>query len=532
MAKMSEIFINIQFIDTILYDRGLADAKTGNITMLKFLEAILNGINSSRGGINNFRVTSELSNNTIIITDETPARWKTDNPPNSEDTELCIFNTFGVKNKQEGSIVKTLDIQSQIDQDMMTVIAASTGNRSNGFNANGTGLAKWNQGLKDRIFPNPGDSTDKETKSEDKLKKLWVDTMEKEGEFNGIFVSVLDGLKWFEQNINTLESSNQSFQELLLGRMVENEEVNSPYFLPFSFNMDIEGVSGIRLYEHFDLDANVLPHTYDSDTLELQVKSCDHTIDLNTWTTKVSAIPKPTLPPDAPFTEANPLAPDKKPAYDPNAGATGGLEPPPGQIPPDDELLRLRVTRIMDDGTQTLGIMDVLAEDESTVLYSLATSELPWKDNQNRISSIPTDKYRVKSYKNTKHGQCFYVIGNEAGNYAYGKLFGNGYIRTEVLIHFAPKAPEWLMGCISPGPYVNINTNQTGKQKGTGKKYLNPSKQQSIDSMAKLVGSLYSVGSFRMEIVNKGGVANGSLPNSFNSQVQQEFKNKNLFPPN
>ena len=57
--------------------------------------------------------------------------------------------------------------------------------------------------------------------------------------------------------------------------MVESNEINSPYFLPFSFTMDIEGISGIRLYEHFDLDNNVLPHTYDADTLELQIKTCE-----------------------------------------------------------------------------------------------------------------------------------------------------------------------------------------------------------------------------------------------------------------
>ena len=533
MAKMSDIFINIQFLDTVLFDDDMKNAKTGTVTMLNFLQAILNAINSARGGINNFRITTELANNTVVITDETPARWKTDNPPTSEDTELCIFNTFGVKNKQEGSIVKNLDIQSQIDQDMMTVIAASTGNRSNGFNANGTGLSKWNQGLVDRIFPNPGDSTDlTDEESEDKLKKLWKDTMNQDGEYNGLFVSVVDGLKWMKTNIDTLVSSNQTFQELLIGKMVENSEVNSPYFLPFQFSMDIEGISGIRLYEHFDMDANVLPHTYDSDTLELQIKSCDHTIDANTWTTKTSAIPKPTLPADAPFTEANALGPDQEPNYAPYepsaAGGPGGLLPPPGQIPPEDEKLRMRITRIMDDGTQTLGIIDILAEDETTIMFSLASSELPWKGNQNRISSIPTDMYRVKSYSSSKYGNCFWVIGNAAGNYAFDKLFGNGYIRTSVLIHMSPKAPGWLLGCIGPGLKFNTQTNQTGKQKGTGEKYLKPAKSESQQALNKMVNAIYSVGSFRMEVRNQGGVANGSLPKTFDANVKALAQAKNL----
>ena len=61
------------------------------------------------------------------------------------------------------------------------------------------------------------------------------------------------------------------------------------------------------------------------------------------------------------------------------AGAGGGNDnpPPPGEQPQDDELLRMRITRILDDGKQTLGYMEILDTDETTVLYTLATSELP-----------------------------------------------------------------------------------------------------------------------------------------------------------
>ena len=59
-----------------------------------------------------------------------------------------MFNTFGVKNKQEGSIVKNIDISSEIDNNMSTVIALSIGDGANGFQGNGTGLQKWSQGCK------------------------------------------------------------------------------------------------------------------------------------------------------------------------------------------------------------------------------------------------------------------------------------------------------------------------------------------------------------------------------------------------
>ena len=537
VAKMSDMFINIEFIGNVFKDESIIDKNTGSMTLLAFLQAILSGVNSSRGGLNNFEVKTDLTDNTVKILDNSPARWKTKEPPTSEDTELCVFNTFGVKNKQEGSIVKNVDIQSKIDQDMMTIIAASTGNRSNGFNANGTGLAKWNQGLGDRIFPNPGDSGNKDEKTESKIKKLWTKTLDADGKYNGLFVSVLDGLRWIMSDIDTLKSSNQTFQELLSGEMVDKNQINSPYFLPFNLNLDFEGISGIRLYEHFDVDDNVLPHTYDKDALELQVKSCDHTVNGSEWVSKITAIPKPTLPPQSEFIEANALGKDQKPDYgafptsaDGQSGPGGNLPPPPGELPPEDEKRRMIVTRVMDDGTQTLGIMSIYAEDEKTVLYRLATSELPWKGNRNSVSSIPIDQYRVKSHKNTKHGECYWIIGNKQGNYASDKLYGNGFIRNEVLIHRSPKAPGWLLGCIGPGFKINTSRQpvQTGSQKGTGTKYKNPSLSESIQAMAKINGTLYSVGSFRMEIKNLNDVPNGSLPSTFDESVATVFRNAGL----
>tara|TARA_B110000902_G_scaffold164995_1_gene188471 strand:- start:48 stop:605 length:558 start_codon:yes stop_codon:yes gene_type:complete len=184
----------------------------------------------------------------------------------------------------------------------------------------------------------------------------------------------------------------------------------------------------------------------------------------------------------------------------------------------------------MDDGTQTLGIISIYAEDEQTVLYRLVSSELPWKGNQNSISSIPTDLYRVKSYKNERHGACYWIFGNKAGNYANDKLFGNGYIRSEVLIHRAPKAPDWLKGCIGPGFKINTSRQpiQTGSQKGTGTKYKNPSLAESISAMAKINGTLYSVGSYKMEVKNLNGVPNGSLPKTFDESVATVFRNAGL----
>ena len=68
----------------------------------------------------------------------------------------------------------------------------------------------------------------------------------------------------------------------------------------------------------------------------------------------------------------------------------------------------------MDDRDQTLGYLEVLSTDGQTVLFTLATSELPWKGNKSKVSCIPTGRYRVASHVSDHYGRVFFVIGQEA----------------------------------------------------------------------------------------------------------------------
>ena len=223
------------------------------------------------------------------------------------------------------------------------------------------------------------------------------------------------------------------------------------------------------------------------------------------------------------------------------------LPSPPPPLPPSKELLRIRLRRIMDDGTQTLGIMDVLNADEQTVMYSLATVELPYKGNQPKISCIPVDTYRVCSYVTGKYGNCFYLKSNKGGDYIENRIAGNGFVRGAILIHMAPKATNTLQGCIGPGLKFNDQTNQRGNQKGTGMFYVSPSKEQSKQAMNRLVNTLFSIGSFKMEIVGKvfdpnerttkinalqSALSNEDdfVQNAFNERVKQKAQLANLLP--
>ena len=57
--------------------------------------------------------------------------------------------------------------------------------------------------------------------------------------------------------------------------------------------MEIDGISGIRLFEKFKIDNRALPLSYDSNNVNILVKSVDHDISLTAWTTKIGTISTP-----------------------------------------------------------------------------------------------------------------------------------------------------------------------------------------------------------------------------------------------
>jgi hypothetical protein len=295
----------------------------------------------------------------------------------------------------------------------------------------------------------------------------------------------------------------------------------------------------MKLYQKFKISEEILPPSYEKGGVDIQIKGINHTVNNSGWKTKLEtqSVPSAKL---SPVGTSHPLNSSGTAAGTAAGGgggsssstSTGNIPPPPPANPPADEKHRITIRRLADDGKQTYGIMTVF-DNSGKVLYALPTVELPWIGNQNSISCIPpNDTYRVKSHVSGKHGKCFWVIGNGKGGYKFDKLFGNGYVRSSVLIHKSPIAPGWLQGCIGPG--LKFNKAQDMKDKfggsntnplGTGDFYLNPSKEQSQQAVDKLIGTLYSEGSFLMQIKNLNGVGEGQLPKNVNDPAVQTYVN-------
>ncbi len=77
------------------------------------------------------------------------------------------------------------------------------------------------------------------------------------------------------------------------------------------------------------------------------------------------------------------------------------------------------LTRLNDDGKQTLGILQVF--DGLTKVFECKTLELPYINNQKQISCIPVGIYHVRKHNSPTFGKVFHVLNVEN--------------RSEILIH-------------------------------------------------------------------------------------------------
>jgi hypothetical protein len=519
IARVANIYLNMNYLASTL-ETTKAD-KDGKISILRYIQQILDDISVSLGSVNNFQIRNDKDTGKIKIYDDIPKRVEkhlnedlnyTRNPDPLKHTRI----EFLVKDGTVGGFVRSLNLSSELNDRMASAITiAAQGN--GGLNDTGENVysfATYSKGMIDRHAKKKEDYVPS-TKAPPPVKTMLA-YMKKNAVHDKFKKIYAEGL-WDESNLQSLTAINKGLQKLIKSTLLEGQQIPVPQLLPFTMQLGCDGIGGIKLFEKFLIDDAVLPPSYGSDNIDMLINGVSHNIDTGGWVTNI----------DAMMHNKNPLSPIvRPPALMANqagvtsggySGQSGGTKrPKPGKTPPEKAKLRVRLTRLFDDGIQTNGYMEVLSEDSKKVLYRLCTTELPWKGNANGVSCIFLDRYYITPRTTGKHAnKAFFVQGAKSNGYAYNQLFYNGYTRNHVLIHKSPIAPGWLLGCIGPGLKFNTsnikNGNQVKKQLGTGTKYRDPAAAESGKAVKKLLDTLWSTGGFFMDIRNINDVPTGQL---------------------
>lgn len=317
--------LNIYYSTEYLFQQFPTGDSEGELYLYDFIENLLTTANRCLGGVNRF--TCRLSEDNILqIYDESrPSATKNfiKNP------ESATLNLYGLKNYSkltenpedpnkpfktlytEGSFVRNFSISSQLDKSFSTLI--SVGAQANGFavGEDATMFSKWNKGLHDRIVPSKLDWSGNYTSVREQRIKTYKDAVTKYYYFLehystdwSVSQNLGDGIQilWcpsnYAANVKTQKDIFKWYSSIASMTSPESEVdyINPTIgFLPINLSIDMDGISGMRVFDKLTVQTDFLPPGYD-DTLDFIIKTIEHRIGLdNRWITHLETFSVPKL---------------------------------------------------------------------------------------------------------------------------------------------------------------------------------------------------------------------------------------------
>ena len=310
-GKLMNVYFNMTYILNSLMN--LKDSE-GKVALIDFLNIFSDGFNSATGNFN--KLSPSIDEDKIRFTDEVPLPdrneiFKNLTPPRS--TAEASFTLFGYfpyttqnnTNEAKAGIVRDISLTTTVSPNLAAMI--TIGAQANGYipGQDSTALSSMNIGLDDRvksIIENPGKkSTDKEKPPA--LNEQYADQinafqafLSKIGSVNGAYPG------WDQEAIDNFKNTNNAFAEYDQYKATAEAKNIDPLassgtigFLPFDLTLTIDGLSGMKVYQKYIIDADFLPSNYPK-SLEFLIKGITNEIRDNQWITTLESVAIPKNP--------------------------------------------------------------------------------------------------------------------------------------------------------------------------------------------------------------------------------------------
>ena len=285
-GRFMHVLVNLNFISETIQNNL---DEEGNISVYDFLVAIMQGIQDSLGNINSFEVIYNESTNALRIIDNTII-------PGVNGEEITVFNTH-LLNPNVGSFVNNVSIKSELSNKFATMVSVGAQANGNVIGSNSTMLSKWNVGYIDRHVESKANTnlpTNQPTPEAIYQQNLLA--------FNQ-FLAKTHKCYVTDNDISSVGKIMDDILKYEVGRYTNTDKIKGIGFIPINLQLDIEGLSGIKMYQSYTIDDTLLPPSY-KNKIQFIAKGVSHKIDSNGWTTTLESIVGPkqsgvnTNPPD------------------------------------------------------------------------------------------------------------------------------------------------------------------------------------------------------------------------------------------
>jgi hypothetical protein len=320
-GKIMNIYVNMRWV--LMKLNELKDNEN-LVVFIEFLNSLLNDICRALGGVNALETIIDEVTNYIKIIDKNPLPNRDDivipslNKFNSKyglSTRMVEFDLYGYKanlttnkNKQtvidyySNSFIKDFSFVTEISPKLSTMLTVGATANSKVVGENSTAFSRFNAGLLDRyntevIQPKtiPGSGND-DKEIEDLVKNFnqnyfsYIDYLKRiaiggDGSLGGGQYTKGEGTAYSDNLANYLRYLQQARD--LIDK--PDQMTVGTGFIPFNMSLTMDGLSGLKIYNKFNIDTRYLPSNY-PEYAEFIIKNITHRIENSKWYTTLESI--------------------------------------------------------------------------------------------------------------------------------------------------------------------------------------------------------------------------------------------------
>ena len=274
----------------------------GNLTVKQFFQSILDSINSSTGGVNDFKIIENPQQGTLEIISLFNNPYK----ENFEELNKKKLKNFGNK-----TLFKSISLTSELTDDISSQIAISAQVDNTDTNGErGDIFAYFNNGIKDRIIPKKtteSSATEETTPTKEETRinnaKSFLDYL--------LAIYPNNFKKKFPEPSLSVSTAQRYLKELLNYFEQQNPDTRgTSVIIPVNLSFTMQGFSGFKLFNEFIIPTDFLPNLYKSSNgvdpkFKFLVKGINHDISINQWDTSIETFMAP-IPEKSGYGEGGP----------------------------------------------------------------------------------------------------------------------------------------------------------------------------------------------------------------------------------
>ena len=281
-AKMMYILVNINHIVNLLRSLREKDEK-GNIFLYDFLDTLMKDISKSTLSFNQFRISPDDNTNSIKLIDDMRL-LSTEEISTIGYTEIPVFG--------KNSIAYNFNFSSKIGPKMASMVTIAAQAKPESLGDDTFAISNLSRGLIDRI------NTERTPSNTTKNEKLNITEYEGYDELKEHMYKIYgDDSSWYnikdwEINESNIESSINLYKNLLSDFRIKKDSTNkASTIIPLTYELEIDGISGILPNSAFIIPSIMLPSNYKTNQgltkIAFIVHSITHSFD-NIWKTKLT----------------------------------------------------------------------------------------------------------------------------------------------------------------------------------------------------------------------------------------------------